>query len=1206
MLERILAILGLRRSVPQVDLRSIHVGDGFPPGPYVQHSYRDNTITSSKYTLWNFIPKNLFEQFRRIANLYFLMVFLIQLLVDTPTSPVTSGVPLLFVITVTAIKQGYEDWLRHRADGEANHADVYTVKSGHLVRTRCKHVRVGDIVYVRSEESFPCDLVLLTSNWSDGRALVTTASLDGETDLKTYFAPARSPRVRSPQDFSGFSAAVECRQPQPDLYRFEGHITIHNTEESELSVPDALGPENLLLRGTRLKNTDFIYGAAVYTGMETKMALNYRSKSQKRSVVEVSMNSFLLVYLCLLLCEALLGVVLKSVWQLDARRGGAGAWYNEAPPLGPAQRSATLQFLVDFLDFLILFNFVIPVSLYVTVEMQKFLGSRFVGWDPRLAHGDQEALVNTSDVNEELGQVEYVLTDKTGTLTENVMNLMRLSLAGAKYEVQQGAMVPEGGEEERGGPGIDTMDWQCPSFLLTALALCHTVRMSPESPSSSSRRSRPGGGTDPDEESDYLAASPDEKALVEGARRLGVTFLGNVDHWSTLNIRGAIHRFEVLHVLEFDPQRRRMSVIVRTEEGRAFVITKGADLAVMPCVVAGQVDVTQRHVDDFSLLGLRVLCVAVRELAPEELLDTSRRLREASLALGERPQRLREAYDAIESRLTLLGASAVEDRLQEGVVEAMTSLREAGVSLWVLTGDKTETAVNVGYSCGLFAPSTTLLSLARSPANTTNTTAATAAAAAAADAAVAASDAIVGGEEGRAEGGGEGSDYAGQLARLIAQASCVPGGDCSLVVSGSQLSVLLVHHRRALRQLVQACRSVLCCRLAPLQKAEVVRLVKALPGSPITLAIGDGANDVSMIQEAHVGIGILGAEGRQAARNSDFALPRFRCLPRLLLVHGHLYYARIAHLVQYFFYKNVCFMTPQFLFQFYCGFSHQTLYDSSYLTIYNLCFTSLPILAYGLLEQQRSTAQLERRPALYRTIRRNALLSRRRPFVCWTLLGLLHAFIFYFGSLALLGGSVALKANGEVFGHWELGTLVFTVLVVTVNLKLALDTRYWTWVNHFVTWGTLIFYVVFSLFYGGVHWPLLKAQGMRGVFAELLSSLPVWLGAALLVTACLVPDVFRSVAGGHAWPAGTQMMSGTLVRLRRWCCCCCWWRRGGGGERTPLAPRSADPPAARGGVGAPHAARGGVGAPHAARGGVGAPHEAGTVTLSTLRGETSV
>uniref|UniRef100_A0AAJ7UDE7 Phospholipid-transporting ATPase n=1 Tax=Petromyzon marinus TaxID=7757 RepID=A0AAJ7UDE7_PETMA len=1143
----------------------------------------DNTITSSKYTLWNFFPKNLFEQFRRIANLYFLMVFLIQLLVDTPTSPVTSGVPLLFVITVTAIKQGYEDWLRHRADREANHADVYTVKSGHLVRPyACKHVRVGDIVYVRCEESFPCDLVLLTSNWSDGRALVTTASLDGETDLKTYLAPARSPRVRSPQDFSGFSAAVECRQPHPDLYRFEGHITIHNAEEAELSVPDSLGPENLLLRGSRLKNTDFIYGAAVYTGMETKMALNYRSKSQKRSVVEVSMNSFLLVYLCLLLCEALLGVVLKSVWQLDARRGGAGAWYNEAPPQGPAQRSATLQFLVDFLDFLILFNYVIPVSLYVTVEMQKFLGSRFIGWDPRLAHGAQEALVNTSDVNEELGQVEYVLTDKTGTLTENVMNLKKLSLGGVKYQVQHGEMVPEAGEEERGGPGIDTMDWQCPSFLLTALALCHTVRLSPES-SSSSRRSGPGGGTDPDEESDYLAASPDEKALVEGARRLGVTFLGTVDRWSTLNIRGVTHRFEILHVLEFDPQRRRMSVIVRTEEGRAFVITKGADLAVMPCVVAGDVDKTQRHVDDFSLLGLRVLCVAVRELTSAELSAAILRLRDAALALRERSQRSREAYDAVESGLTLLGASGVEDRLQEGVVEAMASLRDAGVSVWVLTGDKMETAVNVGYACGLFSPSTTLLSLGRSPATVTATGHV--------------GEVERGGRGGRSGGrrgrGEEGSDYAGQLARLIAQASCVPVGDFSLVVSGSQLSVLLGHHhhRRALRLLVQACRSVLCCRLAPLQKAEVVRLVKALPGSPITLAIGDGANDVSMIQEAHVGIGILGAEGRQAARNSDFALPRFRCLPRLLLVHGHLYYVRIAQLVQYFFYKNVCFMTPQFLFQFYCGFSHQTLYDSSYLTIYNLCFTSLPILAYGLLEQQRSMAQLERRPALYRTIRRNALLSRR-PFVCWTLLGLLHAFLFFFGSVALLGDGVALKSNGEVFGHWELGTLVFTVLVVTVNLKLALDTRYWTWVNHFVTWGTLIFYVAFSLFYGGVHWPLLKAQGMRGVFAELLSSLSLWLGTVLLVTACLVPDVFRSVAGGHAWPAGAQMMSGTLARLRpwRWRRWRRWWR--GGGERTPLAPRSAAAlpadPAARGGGGGGGGGGGHVGG-RARHGGAGRP-----------------
>uniref|UniRef100_A0AAQ4QP38 ATPase phospholipid transporting 11A n=1 Tax=Gasterosteus aculeatus aculeatus TaxID=481459 RepID=A0AAQ4QP38_GASAC len=270
-----------------LDSRTVYIGHKEPPPgaeAYIPQRYPDNRIVSSKYTSWNFIPKNLFEQFRRIANFYFLAIFLVQLIIDTPTSPVTSGLPLFFVITVTAIKQGYEDWLRHKADCSINECPVDVVQQGKVVRTQSHKLRVGDIVMVREDETFPCDLILLSSSRHDGTCYVTTASLDGESSHKTYYAVQDTVAFRTEREVDSLHATIECEQPQPDLYKFVGRINIYKDREEPLARP--LGAENLLLRGATLKNTQHIYAVAVYTGMETKMALNYQSKSQKRSAVE--------------------------------------------------------------------------------------------------------------------------------------------------------------------------------------------------------------------------------------------------------------------------------------------------------------------------------------------------------------------------------------------------------------------------------------------------------------------------------------------------------------------------------------------------------------------------------------------------------------------------------------------------------------------------------------------------------------------------------------------------------------------------------------------------------------------------------------------------------------------------------------------------------------------------------------------------------
>ncbi|XP_054838536.1 phospholipid-transporting ATPase IF isoform X2 [Eublepharis macularius] len=1060
----------------QSDTRTIYIANRFPQhGHYVPQKFADNRIISSKYTVWNFVPKNLFEQFRRVANFYFLIIFLVQLMIDTPTSPVTSGLPLFFVITVTAIKQGYEDWLRHKSDNEVNGAPVYVVRSGGLVKTRSKNIRVGDIVRVAKDETFPADLVLLSSDRANGSCHVTTASLDGETNLKTHVAVSQTAVLQSVANLDKLDAVIECQQPEADLYRFVGRITISQQIEE---VVRPLGPESLLLRGARLKNTKEIFGVAVYTGMETKMALNYKSKSQKRSAVEKSMNSFLIIYLIILLFEAILSTILKYTWQSEEKWDEP--WYNEKTE-HERNSSKILRFISDFLAFMVLYNFIIPISLYVTVEMQKFLGSFFIGWDLDLYHEEtkQKAQVNTSDLNEELGQVEYVFTDKTGTLTENEMQFQQCSINGVKYREINGKLVPEGLIEDI-PDGIRPGLAQEEGLFLKAVSLCHTVQINNDQ--ADGICDNPWHTNSISSQLEYYASSPDEKALVEAACRIGVVFTGTDGESMEIKSLGHPERYKLLHVLEFDPCRRRMSVIVESPSGDKLLFTKGAESAILPYSTRGEIEKTRIHVDEFALKGLRTLCVAYRKFTPEEYKEVDQRLYEAKTALQQREERLTEAFNFIEKDLELLGATGVEDKLQDKVQETIEALRLAGIKVWVLTGDKHETAVSVSLSCGHFHRTMNIMELVQHKSDSSC------------------------------------AEQLTQLARRIKDDHVIQHG---LVVDGTSLSLALRQHEKLFMEVCRKCSAVLCCRMAPLQKAKVVRLLKTSPEKPITLAVGDGANDVSMIQEAHVGIGIMGKEGRQAVRNSDYAIARFKFLSKLLFAHGHLYYIRIATLVQYFFYKNVCFITPQFLYQFYCLFSQQTLYDSVYLTLYNICFTSLPVLMYSLFEQHVHPHVLQSKPALYRDISKNAHLGYK-PFLYWTFLGFAHAFVFFYGSYLLMGEDTSLLGNGQMYGNWTFGTLVFTVMVITVTIKMALETHFWTWINHFVTWGSIVFYFVFSLFYGGIIWPFLHTQDMYFVFVQLLSSGSAWFAIIIIVVTCLFLDVVKKVLHRHLQPTSTE------------------------------------------------------------------------------------
>ncbi|XP_072885316.1 phospholipid-transporting ATPase IH isoform X2 [Hemitrygon akajei] len=1098
-----------------VDNRTVYIGHREPPhgtDAYILQKYPDNRIVSSKYTFWNFIPKNLFEQFRRIANFYFLIIFLVQLIIDTPTSPVTSGLPLFFVITVTAIKQGYEDWLRHKADNAVNKCPVHIIQAGKLVQTQSSKLQVGDIVMTKENETFPCDMVFLSSSSDNGTCFVTTASLDGESSTKTYHAVQETKSLRTEAELDSLNATIECEQPQPDLYNFVGRINIYHESEGPIARP--LGSENVLLRGATLKNTQSVFGVAIYTGMETKMALNYQSKSQKRSAVEKSMNAFLVVYLCILISKALITTVLKYVWQSDSMRDEP--WFNKKTPT-ERQKNKFLSSFTDFLAFMVLFNYIIPVSMYVTVEMQKFLGSYFITWDEEMFDDEvyEGPTVNTSDLNEELGQVEYVFTDKTGTLTENNMEFIECCIDGHVHVSQS----LSNGQSFYSDAAIDFIDAPVAfvdqgreELFFRALCLCHTVQVKKEDQTDCPKQRQECRRS-----SVYISSSPDEIALVEGVKRYGYSFLQLKDNFMEIeNAEAILERYELLEILNFDSVRRRMSVIVRSESGEIILFCKGADSSIFPRVKEGKLELVQQRVQRNAVEGLRTLCVAYKVLSCEKYKEVHTLLQNAKLSLQDRDKKLAEAYDVVETDLNLLGATAVEDRLQDKTAETVEALQKAGIKVWVLTGDKMETAAATCYACKLFRRTTELFELTTKRIEEQNL-----------------------------------HDVLFDLSRTILRQSDTLRRDSysgfsqndlhdyGLIIDGATLSLVLKpaesgstsNYKDIFLEICRHCSGVLCCRMAPLQKAQIVKLIKASKEHPITLAIGDGANDVSMILEAHVGIGILGKEGRQAARNSDYCIPKFKHLRKLLLVHGHFYYIRIAELVQYFFYKNVCFIFPQFLYQFFCGFSQQPLYDTAYLTLYNISFTSLPILLYSLMEQHVSIDALKRDPTLYRDIAKNSLLCWK-PFLYWTFLGVFDAVAFFFGAYFLFDHSM-MTSNGKVFGNWTFGTLVFTVLVFTVTLKLALDTHHWTWINHFVIWGSLGFYIVFSLLWGGIIWPFLDYQTMYYVFIQMLSAGPAWLGITLLLTVSLLPDVVKKVICRQLWPTAADRVQEILRKSKK-------------------------------------------------------------------------
>jgi len=1213
-----------------------------------------NIVRTARYTIANFLPKQLVAQFSKLANVYFLFISVLQVIPDlSPTGRFTTLAPLCLFVALAMLREAYDDYHRHKQDNMENNCIAkkffkYANGKYEWRNIPWKEISVGDVIYIGNNEQIPADVVVLASSNDKGICFIETASLDGETNLKQRQAlKETTDLIYDEETLNDFSCKIQSESPHEDLYNFDGYVEIYDSSEQE-RVP--LTISQLLLRGATLRNTNFIFAVVIFTGEETRIRLNASKGIRTKSpALDKFTNKIVVSLFIAVLGIGLITLLMSLYWNKTHKPGPNAHWYLKPEGSKP---SAFRQYLTDT----VLFNTLIPISLYVTLEITKLVQVYFMNNDLEMydEESDTPCEARTSSLNEDLGQVRYVFSDKTGTLTENRMVFKNMSIGGVSYlhefnntknmdiasskaknssneslskynnnqfnrsespltlstsnndlenydtgnitsSIQENSvrteklindlMINNGNWTDKQNEVID---------FLIGMALCHSVV--PENQDKKKENAEneclrtslvridynPNDINDDNNQSEdfnyndnfhitYQSSSPDEMALVTAARQMKVILTDKSMTDISLNILGqhVDTQYRLLNTIEFSSARKRMSTIYEYPDGRIMILCKGADSVILERLKNREdmtederrvLDITNDHLTQYSIEGLRTLLYGIREISLKEYEEWLNIWNEASTALTERSEKIAKAAEVIETDFSLLGATAIEDKLQKDVPKTIEKLREAGIHVWMLTGDKKETAFNIGMTCRIIKENSIIFRV--EGRNITEISQVM-------DKALEDIENIKINNKKRRN-----SDHTvviidgDSLLKIERDAETQARlSDNNAKESDSKKKKIEIHRKlptgNLLKFLDLSCRadSVICCRFSPSQKALIVASIRNIlmknptfassgeyskNSSAVTLAIGDGANDVPMIQAAHVGVGITGREGLAAARASDYSFAQFRFLQPLLLIHGHYDYIRVCRFLLGTFYKCTAFYITQFLFQIFCGWSGTSLYEQWTLSLYNVLFSSIPVLIVGALEKDVEKETLLANPKLYQYGQHNLALTWK-TFWRWLIQGLWHSvccvfipFITYngFSPKATTEYYDEVDDNGTVTYYkkeglaWNLkklfnsdgamnvqdnslfflGTIVFTSAVLIVTIKICyIENHNHTIFTHLAAFLSLFFWFGWNFIYYRFGHIINFGENVHYLWYNVFSSPAMIIQASLtvlitVVTAILICD----------------------------------------------------------------------------------------------------
>jgi len=946
----------------EVKSRTVWIGkettERFPP----------NGIRNQKYNIFTFIPKVLFQQFKFFLNLYFLIMAISQFIPEIRIGFLyTYWGPLSFVLLVTGIREGVDDFRRGQRDKEVNNRLYKRLHHSGYELIPSRKIKVGDLIFVDQDERVPADMVLVRTTEKSGSCFIRTDQLDGETDWKLRLAVAETQKLKFDTDLFAIDACIYAEKPQRDIHTFIGTFRRVDNEpmQDSLNIENSLWANTVVASGTAL-------GLVIYTGKETRSSMNNSQPRSKVGLLDLEVNALTKILFLAVIGLALLMMILK---------GFQGPWYRY------------------LFRFVLLFSYIIPISLRVNLDM----GKAFYSWSIMRDKEIPDTVVRSTTIPEELGRVAYLLSDKTGTLTENVMIFKKLHLGTAAYGTEtfdeiRSLLVQAFTQTSTTGTNSQTNQSSVGKMRRTlvtriyeaakAIALCHNVTPI----------------HDPnqivDTKINYQASSPDEIALVSWTESVGLTLVER--YTTTITLRtphGSLMSFTVLQTFPFTSETKRMGIIVKdNQSGEITFYMKGADTVMSRIVLYN--DWLEEECGNMAREGLRTLVVAKRSMTEEQYNEFETRHQAAKLSLSERAARVAAVVESLERDMELLSVTGVEDRLQENVKPSLELLRNAGIRIWMLTGDKLETAICIAQSSRL-VPRTQNIHVFGTTTSRTDTH---------------------------------------QELNAFRRKT-----DSALIIRGESLELCLQYYEHEFMELACAAPAVVCCRCSPTQKATVVRLIQQHTGKR-TASIGDGGNDVSMIQAADVGIGIVGKEGKQASLAADFSIPQFSHIVRLLLVHGRRSYKRSAALAQFVIHRGLIISTMQAVFSSVFYFASVSLYQGFLMVGYATVYTMIPVFSL-VLDKDVSSKIAMTYPELYKELSKGRSLTYKTFFI-WVLISIYQGGVIMYGALLLFD---------DEFIH--IVAISFTALILTELVMVALTARKWHLIMILGELASLVIYI---------------------------------------------------------------------------------------------------------------------------------------------------